>query len=442
LVTIQKRWKNDSNATTMTSQLTAASHLPRLYEVSRTDLAHWCAQHGLPAYRIDQCHRWIFRNRASSFLEMHDLPASLRGVLAEHFALFPSTVVRHQVSVDRTEKLLLQLTDGEFVECVLMREGCVAAEDDGIAQRPAAAVERGRNKPGGTARGDSRRRTTIREHAVAAPRRTVCLSTQVGCGMGCVFCASGLRGWKRNLTTGEILEQVLRLDRLLASDERITNIVVMGIGEPLANLHALLPALDRLCDHDALGLSARRITISTVGLPEKIIELAEHGKPYNLAVSLHAPHDALRNRLVPVNARIGLTAIFAAADEYFRKTGRRVTFEYVLLSGVNDGPEEARELGRVLRSRIAHVNLIPMNGVTELPFVEPSPPRTAAFARILRQAGIPVTVRKRKGADIDAACGQLRLQQLDGAHPQRPGISAVDVDGGEGSRVDEEAVGR
>jgi len=240
-------------------------------------------------------------------------------------------------------------------------------------------------------------------------RRTVCISTQVGCAMGCVFCASGLLGLKRNLTTGEILEQVLRLDRLLARGEQITNLVVMGIGEPLANLKSLVPALDSLNDKGGLGLGARRITISTVGLPEKIRELAELGKQYNLAVSLHAPNDELRNRLVPVNDKIGIESILQAADDFFEVTGRRVTYEYVLLSGINDQPQHARELAKLLKPRIAHINLIPMNGVTELEFVEPTLPRTAEFVQILESHGIPVTVRKRKGADIDAACGQLRL---------------------------------
>jgi 23S rRNA (adenine2503-C2)-methyltransferase len=184
----------------------------------------------------------------------------------------------------------------------------------------------------------------------------------------------------------------------------------MGIGEPLANLRALLPAVDTLNDKGGLGLGARRITISTVGLPEKIRELAQHGKPYNLAVSLHAPNDDLRNQLVPVNDRIGIAAILAAADEYFVRTGRRVTYEYVLLGNVNDHPEHARELAALLRGRNAHVNLIPMNGVSELPFHDPTEPRTQRFVALLEEDGVVVTVRKRKGADIDAACGQLRLK--------------------------------
>lgn len=340
---------------------------PRIYEMSRAELGSWCEKHGFPAYRADQIRRWIFGKRVNTFAEMHDLPAALRSLLDEQFSLFPAAVVDHRVARDRTEKQLIQLTDGEFVECVLMRE---------------------------------------------PDRRTVCISTQVGCAMGCVFCASGLRGLKRNLTTGEILEQVLRLDRLLDRQEAITNVVVMGIGEPLANLRALLPALESLNDKGGLGLGARRITISTVGLPEKIRDLAKLDKAYGLAVSLHAPRNDLRNRLVPVNDKIGIEAILQAADDYFAMTGRRVTYEYVLLSGVNDSAQEARELGRLLQSRIAHVNLIPMNDVSELSFVEPTAPRTQEFVRVLEQFGIPATVRKRKGADIDAACGQLRLHQL------------------------------
>lgn len=349
------------------SSTTAVPGLPRIYEYSREELKHWCVEHGVPGYRGDQIRRWIFGKRVNSFAEMHDLPAALRQKLADTFSLFPAEVVAHRVASDRTEKLLLQMHDGELVECVLMRE---------------------------------------------PDRRTICLSTQVGCGMGCVFCASGLEGLKRNLSTGEILEQVLRLDRLLPRDEAITNVVIMGIGEPLANLKGLLPALESLNDNGGLGLGARRITISTVGLPEKIRELAKTGKAYNLAVSLHAPNNDLRTRLVPVNAKIGIDEVLAAADDFFSITGRRVTYEYVLLSGLNDGPEAARELALRLRSRNAHINLIPMNGVTELPFVEPSAPRTQQFVQILEQYGIPATVRKRKGADIDAACGQLRLHQL------------------------------
>ncbi|MFQ5732396.1 MAG: 23S rRNA (adenine(2503)-C(2))-methyltransferase RlmN [Planctomycetaceae bacterium] len=273
-------------------------------------------------------------------------------------------MVERQVATDRTEKLLLRLPDGEQIECVLMRE---------------------------------------------TRRRTACISTQVGCAMGCVFCASGLLGVKRDLSTGEMLEQVLRIDRRLKPAERLTNIVVMGIGEPLANLPALRGVLDRLCSESGFGMSPRRITVSTVGLPDRMREFAALGRPFNLAVSLHAPNDDLRNRLVPVNRNIGLEAILSAADAYFEATGRRVTYEYVLLGGVNDAVDHARQLAALLRGRNAHVNLIPMNGVAELPFHNPSLPHTERFLQTLQHGGVNATVRKRKGADIDAACGQLRL---------------------------------
>lgn len=342
----------------------AVTDLPLVTDLSRAELAAWCFRQGEQPFRAEQVRRWIYGKRVNDFESMHDLPKSLRSALAASFRLFASEIVRHNVASDLTEKLVLRLADGNHIEAVLMRE-------------PA--------------------------------RVTVCLSTQVGCAMGCVFCASGLLGVKRNLSTGEIIEQVLRLDRLLTPHERITNVVVMGIGEPLANLKSLLPAMETLNEKGGLGLGARRITISTVGLPDKIRELARCGKPFNLAVSLHAPDDELRNQLVPVNAKTGMQAILDAADDYFRETGRRVTFEYVLLGGVNDSAEQARRLARLLAGRGAHVNLIPMNAVNELEFTTPSATRINAFIETLTSAGIAATVRKRKGADIDAACGQLRL---------------------------------
>lgn len=335
-----------------------------IFELTREGLAEWCAAHGEAAYRADQIRRWLFSKRVTDFSEMHDVPVALRQALADEFVLFAGQTLDHRVASDRTEKLLIEFGDGSQVETVLMRE---------------------------------------------PERRTVCISTQVGCAMGCVFCASGLLGVKRNLTKGEILEQILRLDRVLAADERITNIVVMGIGEPLANLSNLLPALQTVGEKGGLGLGARRITISTVGLPEKIRELAELGIQYNLAVSLHAPNEEMRNELVPVNKKIGLQNVLKAADEYFDITGRRVTYEYVMLGGVNDSPAHAKQLGALLKGRHAHVNLIPMNDVSELTFRAPDPEHVRRFVEILEAAGVVATVRKRKGADIDAACGQLRL---------------------------------
>ena len=348
------------------SQMTVSTKRQPLLDLSHEELVRWCESLGLPKYRAAQIRRWVFAKRVSEFGQMQDLPAKLRDSLDDAFSLFAGTVADHLVASDQTEKLLLALADGEHVECVLMRE---------------------------------------------PKRRTVCISTQVGCAMGCVFCASGLLGLKRNLSTSEILEQVLRLDRLLEPDERITNVVVMGIGEPLQNLPALLPAIEMMTSEEGLGLGARRITISTVGLPNKIKELASVGKPFNLAVSLHAPNDELRNELVPLNDKIGVRAILHAADDYFAKTGRRVTYEYVLLGGINDRPKHARQLAALLKDRNAHVNLIPMNDVDSLPFKAPGRPGTQRFVETLQESNVAVTIRKRKGADIDAACGQLRLQQ-------------------------------
>lgn len=401
--------------------MTSPATLRSLLDLSRDDLVAWVEAAGERSYRADQVRRWIFGKRAESFDDFHDVPKALRERLAREYRFFTSEIVNHQIAKDRTEKLLLQLSDGSHVECVLMREGTwkTASPDqkteaesqtsEGRSQTSQLGVDR----PRGHVESRVAKRSLNVQPAThnSAGRRTVCISTQVGCAMGCVFCASGMLGVKRNLTTTEILEQVLRIDRLLGPHERLTNVVVMGIGEPLANLRNLLPAVDTLNDKGGLGLGARRITISTVGLPEKIGELAAHGKPYNLAVSLHAPNDALRTRLVPVNRSIGVAAILAAADDYFERTGRRVTYEYVLLGGINDEPDHARELGQLLAERVAHVNLIPMNAVNELPFGEPSAPRTQEFVEILSRFGVAATVRKRKGADIDAACGQLRLKQ-------------------------------
>jgi 23S rRNA (adenine2503-C2)-methyltransferase len=296
---------------------------------------------------------------------MTDLPQKLRRDLADQFTPLGTRIARHLLASDDTHKLLVQLYDGNTVECVLIQE---------------------------------------------PPRRTACISTQVGCGMGCVFCASGLYGVVRNLTTGEILEQLVRLRNLTPPDGRLSNIVVMGMGEPLANLDNLIEALDVAGRKDGLNIGARHITISTVGLPAKIRRLADLDRQYHLAVSLHAPNDRLRTRIVPTNENTGIKEILAAADYFFEKTGRQVTYEYVLLGGLNDGVREARELATLLQGRKAHVNLIPFNDVEGLPYRRPMEESLAGFIDELRRAGVSVKVRKRKGAEIDAACGQLRRQ--------------------------------
>ena len=326
-------------------------------------LAAWLAEHGQPAYRAAQVRHWMFAARAGSFDDMTDLPRELRTALAADFRLWTASVARHNRSDDGTEKLLLELEDHQQIECVLLRDGS---------------------------------------------RRTICISTQVGCAMGCVFCASGLAGVARNLTAGEIVEQMLLLARLLPAEERLSHIVVMGMGEPLANVDRLLPALAEATSPSGLGISPRRITISTVGLPPAIHRLADEGCRYNLAVSLHAANDELRSQLVPVNTSIGLQPILEAADHYFDASGRRLTFEYVLLGGLNDQVDHARELASLLRSRTALINVIPYNPVAGLPYVTPSKRAVARFLDVLRTAGLNVQVRERKGDKIDAACGQLR----------------------------------
>ncbi|HVX60201.1 MAG TPA: 23S rRNA (adenine(2503)-C(2))-methyltransferase RlmN [Pirellulales bacterium] len=345
-----------------------------LLEQTHEQLQAWTAEQGAPAYRAGQIRRWLFERRAGSFDDMTDLPKALRSRLAEDFRLWTAAISVHQQAGDGTEKLLLQLHDGQQIECVLIREGS---------------------------------------------RRTICISTQVGCAMGCVFCASGLDGVARNLSTGEILEQMLQLNRLLSPDERLSHIVVMGMGEPLANLDRLLPALEIASSPTGLGISARRITISTVGLPPALDRLAEKDCHYHLAVSLHAPNDALRNQLVPVNAKTGIAPILAAADRYFEHTGRRLTFEYVLLGGLNDAPQHARELVQLLRGKTALLNVIPYNPVAGLPYQTPSDAALKQFLEILTRGGVNVQVRQRKGDKIDAACGQLRRSRLAAAPAER-----------------------
>ena len=333
-------------------------------ELSGEEARTWFADRGLPGYRAAQVRKWVFQKRVDAFEQMTDLPKSIRVQLAEAFDVFTTQIAKHRRADDGTEKLLLELADAQRVECVLLR-------DD-------------------------------RQH------RTICISTQVGCAMRCAFCASGLDGVVRNLTTGEIIEQMLRLKRLLGDDERLSHVVVMGMGEPLLNLDGLLPALATAADPDGLEIGARRITISTVGLPAGIRRLAETHCPFHLPVSLHAADDRLRDRLVPANRGVGIAAILSAADAYFEATGRRVTYEYVLLAEINDTPAHARDLAARLRGRPALVNVIPYNPVAGLPYRTPSSSAARRFVEILLHDGLNVKMRYRKGEKIDAACGQLR----------------------------------
>ncbi len=358
--------------------------LPGILDVPTETLRAWLAERRQPPMRISQIRKQILANRATTFEEMSDLPKALRPELAASFSVFSTRVERHLFAMsDDTHKLVLRLADDKMIECVLI-------QDDG--------------------------------------RATACVSTQVGCGMGCVFCASGLNGVVRNLTVGEIVEQLVRLRNLTDPKStnpdrapRLTHIVVMGMGEPLANLDNLLEALLIAGDKNGLCVGQRHVTISTVGLPAKIRQLADVGKQYHLAVSLHAASDALRTQIVPTNNKTGIPAILEAADYFYEKTGRQVTYEYVVLGGTNDGPTHAKELARLLAGRKAHVNLIPWNDVEGLPYRRPGDGNLQGLIDTLHRSGVSVKVRKRKGSEIDAACGQLR-RQVEGLGNRGQGI--------------------
>ncbi len=344
--------------------------MKHLLELNDAALVQWLAEHGYPAYRAQQIKQWVFRGRAATFDAMSSLPKKLRTELAEGFQVSSLHLAMTRRADDGTEKLLLEHADGGRIECVLLRD---------------------------------------------QQRRSVCVSTQVGCAMGCVFCASGLLGVQRNLTAAEIIEQTLHLQRLLVEDERLSHVVVMGMGEPLANLDHTLAALDQISAESGLGISTRRITISTVGIPGAMRRLARHDRHYHLAVSLHAPNDPLRNELVPINRKTGLQDVLRAADEYFAASGRRLTYEYVLLAGVNDRAQHARQLASLLRGRAAMLNVIPYNPVAGLPYRTPSDGSIRRFRDLLQESGVNVQFREKKGESIDAACGQLRRSHQDPA---------------------------
>ncbi|MGC9529905.1 MAG: 23S rRNA (adenine(2503)-C(2))-methyltransferase RlmN [Candidatus Bipolaricaulaceae bacterium] len=319
---------------------------------------------GEPAFRAKQIWRWAWGRLAEEFEEMTDLPRPLRDRLAADLRLDGMVAVGDQSDADEgTHKVLLELADGRRVEAVLIRDG---------------------------------------------GRRTVCVSSQVGCPVGCPFCATGRMGFQRDLSPGEIAGQVIHFARRLRSaGERVTHVVVMGMGEPLLNYGATVCAVRNLNRRPGFGLGARRFTVSTVGVAPGMRRLAQEGLQVNLAVSLHAPDDELRRRLVPLDCRWPLPQVLAAADAYAQATGRRVTYEYVLLAGVNDAPGQARALGRLLRGRLAHVNLIPFNPAPGLPFAAPALERVEQFRLEVLRSGVDATVRRSSGVRIGAGCGQL-----------------------------------
>jgi len=369
--------------------------VPSLYALDRPGLEALMAELGEPRYRADQLWRWLYRRLVPTFDAMTDLPLGLRAALGARAGLHTIAEVGRTVSADGlATKLLFRMADGQMVETVLMHYVDPADADAEDAAGDAEVA------PGA---------------AIPAGRHTVCLSTQAGCAMGCVFCATGQMGLMRDLDRGECVEQVVWCARMLAvAGERLGNVVFMGMGEPLANWAATWGCVQTLVDPAGLGLSPRRLTVSTVGIVPGIHRLAESGLPVRLAVSLHAPDDALRGRLVAVNATYGLDAILAACRAYQAAGGRRITFEYVLIDGVNDRPDQARALAARLAGLRAHVNLIPLNPTAGSPLRPSTPEAAAAFAAELRRAGYPTSLRMRRGIEIAAGCGQLRSRALEG----------------------------
>ncbi len=326
---------------------------------------------GQKKYRAKQVVQWLYEKRVRSFAEMSDLPAALREQLAAEFSFDELTPVRKTGSRDTTQKFLFQLGDGSLIESVL------------IPASPALYSE-------------------------TSDRRTICVSTQVGCAYGCRFCASGLDGFSRNLSAGEIVEQILRVEE--SSGERVDNVVFMGMGEPLANFENLCRALTIINAHWGIGIGARHITVSTSGLAPRIRELAELPLTVRLAISLHGATDEVREKIMPVNRKYPLAELLDACGFWMRKKRKGLTFEYILIHEVNDTAEQAHALARHAVRLGAKVNLIPYNTVEGLPWERPPVPRQEAFLRILRNADVVATIRREKGHDIDAACGQLRLR--------------------------------
>ena len=333
----------------------------------RDELAKLCE----PAYRADQILQWVYEKQADSFAAMTNLPAPVREKLSADFELNAVQSVHTRHATDTTEKFLFELRDHALIETVLI---------------PAT--------PGLTSQSD---------------RHTVCVSTQVGCAYGCRFCASGLDGVRRNLTAAEIVDQVLQVQKI--TGERVSNLVFMGMGEPLANYENVLRSLRILNAPWALGIGARKITVSTVGLAPRIRQLADEPMQIRLAISLHGATDAVRSQIMPVSKKHPLTELLEACDYYVNTRHRMLTFEYILIENVNDMLDQAYKLASLARQLHAKVNLIPYNPVEGLPWKRPDRERCKMFQHTLKTAGVTATLRTEKGTDIAAACGQLRLQR-------------------------------
>ena len=350
-----------------------------LYDLSIEEVIDLMVAWEQPAFRARQVWGWLYQHFAPDFEAMTNLPIALRERLSAGATLDIGQVVLSQSSSDgHTKKVLFRLPDGQFIETVLMR------------------YER---------------------------RRTLCISTQAGCAMGCVFCATGQMGFSRNLTIAEIVGQVIHFARELAAEKlNVTNIVMMGMGEPLHNYEHSLAAVDRLTDPAGLGLGARKITLSTVGLVPAIRRFADEQRQTPLAVSLHAATDEERSRLLPVNRRWPLAELMDACRYYVEMTGRRMTFEWALIAGENDTEEQALKLGSLLQGMLCHVNLIPLNPTAGYGGTPSSPESVSRFQEVLTKFGVTSTVRVRRGIDIQAGCGQLRDRHVRDLGP----LNAID----------------
>jgi len=348
------------------SDVSSSHHGATLLELSPSQFVRVINELGAPHYRAEQVLQWVYRRGVTAFDQMSNLPLRFREALSQTLTVYQSQIVCRRDSTDGTIKLLLRWPDGASSECVMIPE------------------ER---------------------------RRTACVSTQVGCPAGCVFCASGIGGLQRNLTAAEIIEQALRIRDLCAAGTRLSNVVFMGLGEPLANYGATLGAIRAINGSWGMDIGARKITVSTVGLPSKMKELAREQLQITLALSLHAPNDALRREIIPWAQRVDLDELVAACDYYFQRTGREVTLEYILLAGVNDATHHAAELANLSKRMRSNINLIRYNPVEGLPFARPDNAQAQRFLGVLRDQGVSAHLRRSRGLDVTAACGQLRRQQ-------------------------------
>ena len=343
------------------------THKPLIFDLTYAELEDQMKKLGQPSFRAKQIWVAIYQTFRTTPQEITTLSKDLREIIDNTFSFQALTPVRAIESKDgRTIKTLFRLEDGNLIEAVLMYY------DD---------------------------------------RRTLCISSQSGCGIGCSFCATGQMGFRRSLTSGEIIAQVLYYARFLAeTDDRVTNVVMMGMGEPFQNYDQVMAALNRLNNPDAFGLGARRFTISTVGLVPKIIQFADENTQYNLAISLHTVDDELRSRLIPINKTYPVNKLIGACRYYARKTSRRVTFEYALIQGVNDSAEDAEALAKKIRGLICHVNLIPLNPTEGYDMQPTTSAQADAFREVLEANNIPCTIRLRRGIEIQAGCGQLAAE--------------------------------